>query len=497
MATATQQRKLKGLFEQTMPKGGRFAFREAWEQSVGVHQRELSSGARVPFFDGQKRELEHGNWQVGEVMYSMLGPRWKESFEQFWSRGAESRFEGVGQSITSGDTPYVTAALDVVAGLMNARALERAASPEWIWDRMCQVQEATGEGGFHIGSRVSPTNVAFRDLGDSQSLPTAKATSTRVHRNRSLKQGLRAKVNYWQLRDDLTSQIMETVDQFALIVQSERERKVADGAMGISSGTTLATGVNIGALGQAMPVVQDGLTWFPWLSGSYGSNAGAGINAPENNVAVANYANNGTGGGDGQGLTDYTAIVRAIQILTKNRDPFTGLPVQVPFIGMQFFVPTEAAKVQLEFLLRAKVLWQVLNAVSPANAAFSNTASEYNLVENMKLEILTSQYWANRLTDVGAAYCAANAATPQTLTRQVLTNNAGDTYATAGSVMSFFMMGRFRDALIYWQRQPYHTVSVPPSSVDIGEETVLIQDHRERGQLFWSDKMRHAFRTWS
>jgi hypothetical protein len=489
MANSTQQHKLRQLFDASPRE-----FKMRFEQSLGIH---TDANGRQ-YFDANKRELDHKDWQVGEALYGVVGPNWRRSFEQNWKRASTLRFEGVGGDITAGDTPYVSAGLDVVAGLMNARALQRAQDPEWIYDRMCTVQEASGEGGFHIGSRVRPDNQTFYDLADDQQLPSLKATQTRVHRNRTLNQGARVKVNFWQLHDDLTGQIMETVDQMSVFVLQERERKVADAILGVSTGTTLATGTSIGVPGQAFPITQDGMTWFPWQTGSYGANANSATPAPENGIYIANYANDGTSttttAGDGKGLSDYTAIVKAMQILFKNRDPFTGLPIAVPFRGMQFLV-APAASVQLKFLLQAEAIWQVAqyglgSTSTPAGVA--STTSRYNLIQDLNLEVIESQFWMNRLVDAGVfkTYAAGGAY------HQTLTNSPGDSYNTAGSIMSAFYMGHFKDAAIYWQRMPYHTENVPLSSIEYGEQTVLIQDHRERGQLFWHDP-RKVYRTWA
>src|SRR5580700_1061720 len=186
MATSKQQTGLKKLFEQVMPTGGIDGFRQVWEQSLGVVQADFGQeGHRMHIqdYDPSKRQFnpgcakDFGDWAIGEIMYSMLGPRWKNTFEQFWRPACglrNLRLEGVGGQTMSGDTPYVSAALDVVAGLLNARTLARAKHPEWIWNKMTTVQEATGEGGFHIGKRVRPGTAINNDLADGQMLPTVK-----------------------------------------------------------------------------------------------------------------------------------------------------------------------------------------------------------------------------------------------------------------------------------------------------------------------------------
>jgi hypothetical protein len=374
--------------------------------------------------------------------------------------------------------------------------------PEWIWDRVCQVEQATGEGGFHIGKRVDPSDQdqgTATDMGETQTPPVVNLIATRVHRNRTHYMRRRVKVTYWQIRDDLTGQVMETVDEAGSIpVLRERERKVADALLGVSTSTTLSTGQTFDIGGAAPSMTQDGLTFFPYHQGFWNNNAGTGVAAQENGIVIADFANQGSGGssgGDGQGLTDYTALVRAMQLLVANRDPFTKLPPEINFRGMQFLLLTPAARVQMDFLLQAQTLWQILNAINPPNAAFTNTSTDFNLVREMALEVLVSQFWGNRATDVGLAYQTSSSAIGS-ISQQKLTFASGDTYATPGSLMSCFLMGHFREAMIYWQRQPYTAMGVPLSSIEVGEQVVIVQDHFEQGEPFWHNP-RLVYRTWA
>jgi hypothetical protein len=521
MATALQQLKLKQLFDKTMPSGGPKAFRAAFEESVGLRYRETQaineegdiSGTRHEqyydaetdlFRDNHRADREKdgtGHWHIGEVFSAICGPQWKKKFEQCWKSAAQSRFEAFGGTMMPGDTPYVSAALDVVAGLLNARALARAKDPEWIWDKVTNVQEATGEGGFHIGSRLDPSNFdgSGTDLARGQSLPTTKLLSTRVHRNRTHDQGRRAEVDYWTMRDDLTGQVMESIDQVSLIVLAERERKVADGTMGVASGTTFPGGANIGIPGQLLPQVQDGMAWFPWQKGTYvtngsaGGNAGSTTAAPENQAYIANYAN--CGDGDGLGLTNYIFVPTALQILSSNLDPFTQLPTQVSMQGMQFIV-APAVAVQLKVLLEQEAIWQIAWGTATPGSFSNVTQSRANVVKELGLDIIPSMFWANRAINVGLATQSAAGSIGSVTGQTKLTNNAGDSFNTAGSIMSAYWMGHFKDATIYWQRDPYHTEGVPLGSVEMGARIVLIQDHREMGQLFWHNP-RVCWRSWS
>src|SRR5579862_5746903 len=226
MASVKNQRKLKQLFDQSMTEGGNprtglALFRTRMEQSLGVFNDGPGTVQRFEA-DNSERCLDAKDWGIGEVCYSLIGERWRDTLDQFYGEARMQRFEGIGGTISAGDTPYVSAALDVVAGLMNARALARAADPEWIWDQMCGVQEASSEGGFHIGTRLNPSNQPKRDLGDNEQIPTLNFTATRIHRNRTLNQGGRVKVNLWQMRFDTTGQVMEEVEHAAVAILQER-----------------------------------------------------------------------------------------------------------------------------------------------------------------------------------------------------------------------------------------------------------------------------------
>ena len=473
MAQAAKQKKLKALFDASVAKGGLPEFRTNWEQSIGVVADE-DTGAMV--FNPEKREVDYKDFHIGACMEALIGSRWKKTFEQHWQRASALRFEGVGSAVMPGELSYVSAAIDVIAGLANARALERPSAPEFIWDRFCTVTEIEGEGGFDIIVRSDGGQPA-QDLAPGEVLPTVKLKASRVHRNRTLNQGLRTKINKYTVLDDLTGTLYEAVDENANMVLNERERKVADCVLGVSAGTTLATGKDVGVPGLAMPMIRDGLTFFPYQKGIWGANAGATIASPENGRLIQNFANaNET---DGQGLTDYTFLIRALAILHANRDPFTGLPVKVPLDGMQILVAPRS-RPQLDVLLQARNLWQIANGGFNTSGGTATT-SDYNFVKEKNLQIAESQVWFNRLVDVGAMKVAANG----TVTQQTLTNAAADSYNTAGSIASAVYLGHFKQAVKYAQRQPYSVVQVPLSSVEYAEETVMIQDVRERGQAYW------------
>ena len=270
MSQQAKQRKLKALFEASMSAGGLPEFRENWEQSIGV----VSDDAGNLRFDPEKREVDYKDFQIGGVMDAILGPRWRTTFEQFYQRASNMRFEGLGGTIMSGELPYVSAAIDVIAGLANARALEAARAPQYIWDSFCTPTEIVGEGGFDIIVRTDG-NQPGKDIADGQPIPTVTVKGSRVHRNRTLNQGLRTKVNKYTILDDLTGTLYQAIEENADQVLVERERKVADCVMGVSAlsgagntfALTVSQGEKIGSDGLAIPVSQDGVTFFPYQKG--------------------------------------------------------------------------------------------------------------------------------------------------------------------------------------------------------------------------------------
>lgn len=488
MAQATKQKKLRSLFEASMPQGGLPAFRRNWEQSIGIHGED---GRRV--FNKDKREVDYNDFQIGATCEALLGPRWRSTFEQFWQEASRARFEGTGGTVLSGDLPYVSAALDVIAGLANARALERPLAPQFIWQDFCTPTEIAGEGGFDIIVR-SAGNKPSRDLADAQPIPTTDLLGSRIHRNRTLNQGLRCKINKYTILDDLTGTLYEAVNEVADQVLNERERKVADCVLGISLTTgaantyalTVSQGAAIGSDNLAIPVSQDGLTFFPYQNGVYGTNAGSAVVSPQNGKNIRNYAN--CFDDDSLGLADYNCFVRALSVLCANRDPFTLLPVNVDLSGMMILV-SPASEVQLKFLLAAEKLWQG-GAVGIATALGSATVSNYNYARELAPNIRSSQLWINRLLDVGVTTLSAGGA----YTHKTFNATAG--YATNDSVHSALYMGHYKRAVRYAQRQPYTVIQVPLSSQEYAEECVLIQDVRERGQAYWVDP-RIVWRAWA
>ena len=486
-----QMAKVRKLFDASMAEGGTAVFGQRFEQSLGV-VRDESGHAE---YDPEQRAVDHEDLPPEVCCEALMGPRWRSTFEQHWQEAARrrTRFEGIGSAVMPGELATVSGAFDVFAGLVGARMLARPQLPKFIWDRMCRVVPNLYEGGFDIGTRpdydVSAVNTTNGiDLAPGQRGPTVTMKPTRVHRNRPMRQQKFVKINWHTARNDLTGTLYSSVDEVADIVLFERERKVADAVLGISAGTTLATAETIGTPGLAMPMSQDGLTWFPWQAGTFGTNANSKTPSPQNQKLVANYANaNET---DGQGLTDYGCMVRALKILTLNRDPFTQAPIDAMLEGMKFFV-APGSEPQLRSLLQAFALWQLNNAAGPISAFTANQTS-FNYLASLNLEVITSQYWTSRLTDVGVYKVSSTGA----VTHQTLTNAASDTYNTVGSVYSALYAGHFGEAVNYDQIMPYESVALPLSSEEIAEQTISYNMFQEDGQAYWVHP-RKVWRAWA
>lgn len=476
-----KENKIRELYEASMPVGGFNAFKTNWEQSLGVH-RDPDTQRQV--FDPSRREINHNELHLGKIMTGLLGPNWRARFEQNWVQASRYRYESMGGPVTSSELAYVSAGLDVIAGLANARALERPMAPKFIFDEMCTVTEIEGEGGFDLIVR-SAGNKPARDLAESQALPTGLLKGSRVHRNRTLNQGLRTEISLDTVLNDLTGTLYEAVDENSDQVLLEREQKVADAVMGVSQGSGAAntyallvsSSANVGADGLAMPMDQDGLAFLPWQNGVYGTNVNATVPSPQNQRLVANFAN--CSDTDSKGLTDYTAFSRALQMLCLNRDPFTGLAPDIESLDDMTILVAPGSAIQLDFITSATALWQIANS-GLSTTGGTNTVSP-NVIEKFikGLKRLTSQTWMNRLLDVGVASVGS------TGTYSKKTFNATAGYGTTGSIYSTFFMGKFKQAVKYAQRMPYQVQQVPLSSNEYARQIVSVQDVRERGQAYW------------
>ena len=125
--------------------------------------------------------------------------------------------------------------------------------------------------------------------------------------------------------------------------------------------------------------------------------------------------------------------------------------------GDTIWVANDVAEVELLTLMFTWFIGQGYlygNTNSPvAGSPAPSLTSLYNFAKEQNLVIKKSQRWANRLTDVGVL---TDEATPGTFLPQTLTYTpASDTFATAGSILSAFVMGRPKEVIGKNMLQPY------------------------------------------
>jgi len=469
-----KEKVIKKLYESSMEaakeggvKAGLDAYRTNFEQSLGIV---VDEDTGVKTYDANQRELDHNNLDIGRLGTALLGRDWAKVYEGNWVKASQNAqvFEGQGGAVLAGTLASVSALTDSIAGLANARALEKQMDPEFIYNEMCTETEVTGEGGYDIRVRTAGENPRT-DLADGEAFPSVSLKPTRIHRNRSHRQGIRTKLSLQTVMDDLTGTLYEAVDENSLLVLNERERKVADCLMSI--GTAVAPAGKIGQPGLVVPVQQDGSSFAPYQTSLNTSPS------PENQLLVQNYVNAVNGSAP---PTNYTCIEQAIGTLVGNVDPFNGLPVQLNFKELQMFV-VPATMIQAHNLLEATEIWNI-GSVGLTTAYAKNMVTP-NPLKPFQISLHTSQIWAKRLVDVG-------------IIGQVFTNTATNNYTTANDIRGFWMLGHFKKAVKYAVRQPYQVQQVPLSSIEYGSQIVLVQDVFEQGQCYFINP-RVCYRAYS
>jgi len=488
-----QKRAIKKLFEDGMAAGGLPEFKTRFDASIGLADDPDQEPGRK-MLESSKQVLDYKDIPAEVCGEALMGPNWKQTFEQFFAPAAQARlhYESAGTATLPGELNTVSAAFDVFAGLVNARMLERPLAPEFVFDKVCKVVSNPGEGGFDIGTRAN-YNIAAQsdtDMSPGTRGPVVSLKPTRVHRNRPLFQQKRCKINWHTARNDLTGTIYSSVDEVADMVLYERERKALDCLMGVclSTSATVASGETIGTQGLAMPISQDGNVWFPYQEGIYNGNAGTNLPSLQTQVLVQNYANSNTS--NGVGLTDNTTLISLLKQLCLNRDPWTGKFIPISLKGMKFLIPP-GSRPQVEYLLSSRMLWQI------ANSGFNTTGGtaltgDYNFIKELGIEIIESQYAYSRLVDVGVMKVSSAGVK----TAVALTASAADTYSTAGSIYSAFYCGFFERAMNYDQVIPYSAIQVPLDGNDIVEKTISHAVFEEMGQAYWHQP-RYAARQWA
>ena len=476
-----QKRAIKALFDESMAKGGLAEFKKNFNESIGLADDPDNEGRKI--MESSKQILDYKDVPGEVCCEAIMGESWKQTFEQMYVPAAQARmhYESAGSAVLPGELSTVSAAFDVFAGLVNARMLEKTKDAALIWDRLCNVVTNPGEGGFDIRTRAQYDvgNQSDTDMPPGTRGPVVGLVPTRVHRNRPMYTQKRCKINWHTARNDLTGTLYSSVDEVADMVLWERERKVIDLALAVSTAgnTTFATPPSIGQPGLCTPANRDGLNWAPYQEGVYNGNAGANLPSPQGGVLVSNYANSNVV--NGVGLTDNTTLIRMLKQLTLNRDPWTGKFKEISLKGMKFLIPP-GSRPQLEFLLSSRMLWQMGNGGLNASGGTA-TVGDYNFIKELGIEIIESQFAYSRLVDVGTMKAAANG----TLTSVALTAALADSYNTAGSIYSAFYAGYFDKAINYNQIIPYSAIQVPLDGNDIVEKTISHAVFEEMGAPYW------------
>ena len=440
-------------------------FRREFRRKLGVttHQKLITNDRNVTELvpvekfnaNSPDREFDHNDFQFGEIMQNALKADWRTKFENSYQDSCRVRFNVIGSSSVNSDAPYTSAAVDVIAGLVNARALARPQSPKYIGHEFCKEEEIVGEGGFLIGKRADFTQPINTDLPKDAMPPTVKLTETRVHRNRPKKTGVQLMLNKFYIADDLTGQAMEAVDEYSDIVLVPKENKIADANLGIGG----TSGYLIPGQTQTMKIIyqEAGLGGYP-----YQASAVATV-SPENGKQVLNFVN--CVNSDVIGLADYTILERAMYML-ENVDPFTSLPVATDFNGMMMWVHPRSY-MQAERILNVKRQWRT--GSTSITTALGSMADGPNPLEPYGIKLRTSQLWAKRLTDVGIGSGG-------------MTHAFSDTYTTAGSALSLYLIGHFQQGTTYFIREPYTAQELQLTGDDVAMGTALRMWFNENGE---------------
>lgn len=521
-------REIKSLFEQSMEKGAnnslgeyippcRQAFCTNLEQLLGIETTETQRGKRRKKFNPAKAklniaegDLDHG--LVEAFGAEMAGRHWPTQFEQQFDAVVKStRFEAVGTPQMASSLPITCAINDAYGIFLDSRVYMEEADASYIGDAMCTVEEpitttngAIVNGGMRAGRRTSvgSNNTDGVDVGEAIIPPNmGQMVETLLHINRAR---LNARQYSWTLdsvrfnriADDIASALNAT-----RVVKFEEERKVADICLGVGTALAANSSGNIGDPGLAIPVQVGGLEFYPFQNGSWATggtavgsttNAGSATPSPLNGYYEQNYAN--AYDTNGVGIT-MACLETVLQQRIINRDPFTNDVIPGAIKGDTIFVANDAAEVQLLTLMMTWFIGQgYLYSGTTAGTPAPSLASVYNFAKEQNLNIVKSQRWANRLTDVGVL---TDQATRGTFLSQALTFAKTDTYTTAGSVMSFFLMGRPKECIGKNQLQPFivEDFNVPGDMQMRG--VAGLRKISERSMTFFKDVPRRLSRAYA
>ena len=523
MATIGQNaRELKTLFEQSMEKGAndgdqfvppsRHAFATNLEQLIGIETRFTPRGKKYKKYNAAKVKVPVDQLDISAFGMEVAGHDWPTQFEQNYDAVVKSnRFEAVGTPQMASTLPITCAINDAYGIFLDGRVYMEEADESYIGDEMCTVEEpivtsngAIVNGGFRAGRRTSvqSNNTEGVDVGEAIIPPNmGQQLETVLHVNRAR---LNARQYSWTLDSVRFNRIADDIASAvnaAQVVKYEEERKVADITLGVGTALAASSSANIGDPGLAVPVQVGGLEFYPYQNGAWATggtaiantnNAGCAVVSPLNGMYEQNYAN--AYDTNGAGITE--AVLQFIlQQRIMNRDPFTNDVIPGSIKGDTIFVANDAAEIQLLTLMYTWFIGQgYLYSGTTAGTATPSLTSLYAFVKDQGLTVKKSQRWANRLTDVGVL---TDEATVGTYLAQKLTFAVTDTFTTAGSIMSFFLIGRPKEAIGKNMLQPFavEDFNVPGDMQMRG--IAGLRKVSERSQTFFRDVPRRLSRAYA
>lgn len=483
MATVGQNaRELKRLFEVSMEKGAqdgdsfippsRQAFVTNLEQLVGIETRETPRGKRYKKFNPDKVKVPLDDLDVTAFAAEIAGRSWDTQFEQQFGAVVNStRFESVGMPQMAGSLPITCAINDAYGVLLDGRVYAEEADEGYIGDEFVTIEEpvvgptgAVVNGGFRAGRRtaVSSNDTTGTDVGEAIIPPDmGQALETLLHINRAR---LNARQYSWTMDSVRFNRIADDIStalNAERVVKFEEERKISDIVLGVGSSLGSTAAGNIGDPGVAIPVQIGGLEFYPYQCGTWaspgsavaaGTNAGSATGGPLNGMYEQNYAN--AVDANGAGITQ-AVLAQVLAQRIANRDPFTNDVIPASLKGDTIWVANDAAEIQLLTLLYQWFVgqWAVTAGYAAGGPVTPTTVSLFNFAKEQNLVIKKSQRWANRLTDVGIL---SDNGTRGSFAAATLTfTPATDTFQTAGSILSAFVIGRPKETYGKHLLQPF------------------------------------------
>jgi hypothetical protein len=441
----------------------------------------------------------------------MSGNNWATHWEQTCGdihKVPKMRFESVAPPQTAESLPVTCAVNDAYGILLDGRVYAEEADESYIGEDFCTVEEpvvdgngAVVNGGFRAGRRtaVLSNDTAGVDVGEGIIPPgMGQRLETLLHINRARLNARQYSWTYDSIKfNRIADDVSEAVDA-TRIVKFEEERKVADAVLGIGTSLASESTGDIGEPGVAMPVEIGGQEWYPYQNGVWGPaggtegnhNAGTQLYCPISGRYEANYAN--ALDSNGVGMTQ-TLFAQLLGQRIVNRDPFTNDVIPASLQGDTIWLANDQAEIQFLSMMYQWFIAQT--GLTAASTSAPGYATLYNFAKEQKLNVKKSQRWANRLTDVGLL---TDTTSYGTLVTQKLTYNPlTDTFATPGSILSCFVIGRPKECIGKHLLQPFKVEDFNvPGDLQMAGYAGL-RKISERSMTFYKDVPRRMSRAYA